>query len=145
MEDCLLVAILRQGPPLLKALVVTQDLLHVSVTVVAVFVIPWRACLERSRWRRQRCMQSRRSWAEPCHHKPSHLQPINVNDGLVSCCVISVHFCRSSFDTSSISRNFNGVWYLDKKAVMLQGNRAMQRVFAYAQWLFGCYYFTFTA
>jgi len=29
-----------------------------------------------------------------------------------------------------------------KKAVLSQGNRAMQRSFAYAPWLFDCHYFT---
>jgi len=29
--------------------------------------------------------------------------------------------------------------------VLSQENRAMQRIFAYTQWLFDCYYFTFTA
>jgi len=34
--------------------------------------------------------------------------------------------------------------HVSEKAVLSQENRAMPRIFAYVQWLFDCYYFTFT-
>jgi len=33
----------------------------------------------------------------------------------------------------------------NKKAALSQGNCTMQCIFAYIQWLFNCYYFTFAA